>query len=134
MNVKELIDRVKYLRKFGGNVLFVGAKEVAELIIDKLFPNNPAVFIDKVETSEAAKELLLEHLNYDLVFCSPHIEESHSGLDLMDIVNDAHPYAKFILASDCEAYEELDLEPQQLFLNIKTLESLSEEIRDLENL
>lgn len=130
MNYENLVEKIKYLRKFGGNVLCIGEERITDTIVDKLFLGHSSIFVDVTKTSLGAKELLLEELSYDLIFCTPAIEESTSGLDLMDSVFETHPYANFVLSSDCEAYEELDLEPQQIYLNINSLDKINMLLRD----
>lgn len=129
MNLNELVEKLKYLRKFGGNVLCIGADKDTGPIVDNFFTGHSSIFVDLATSSTAAKELLLEQLSYDLVFCTPQTEESNSELELMDMVFEAHPYANFVLASDCKAYEELNLEPQQIYLNFGTLEGIIAKLR-----
>ena len=123
MNKQDLLNKLKYLKKFGGNVLFVGNKSEFSKILETFFAGENSIFIDMALNSMDAKERLLEQLSYDLVFCTPELEHSDTGLYLMDLVGETHPYAQFILVSDLEVYDELDLEPNQFFLNTSKIDA-----------
>ena len=124
MTWHELTQKLKHLRTFGGSVLCIGDAHEVGPIIEKLFKGQSSIFVDRATSTPQAKEFLLEQLSYDLVFSTPHIELSHSGLDLMDLVSETHPFADFVLITDCKEYDKLDLEPNQLVMNEKSLEAL----------
>ena len=128
MNKQDLLNKLKYLRKFGGNVLCVGSKLHMSQIVENFFLGSNSTFVDMASNTVEAKEKLLEQLSYDLVFCSPQLERSDSGLYLMDLVEETHPYAQFVLVSDLDVYEDLNLEPNQFFLHTGNVECFTRKL------